>query len=265
MTGREDTQNLNTIIEAKRYFLQKRQEKIPNVAVLALAEMQERPVPVLNIVTGGDHVTLIGQICLEETYDPVAAGLRYMRDGAEAVSFLTDQRIYSKGMEDLLLVARGIRNAPMICQDYILNEYHVTEVRATGASAVVAYSAVLDQQTLRNIVSLAHRWKMTSIVQVSDEKEMTYAASLSPHVIGFGDGFAQYFDRDRDLPIIRRLAPMMPFHARMMPLGCLQEVEDVAAVVQLGVDAIIVAESLIATQEPYEQLRALLDRRSSRW
>lgn len=264
MTSKEDPQDLTTILEAKKRFLQKRQEKIPNVAVLALAEMQARPAPVLNMVTAGEYVTLIGQISLEETYDPVSAGLRCIRDGADAVSFLTDRRIYSKGMEDLLLVARGIGNSPVICQDYILDEYHVTEARAAGASAVVAYSAILEPQALRNIVSLAHRWKMTSIVQVSNEKEMSYAASLSPHVIGIGDGFTQYFNRERDLPMIRRLAPMMPFHARMMPLGCLRDIADVADVVKLGVDAIIVEESLITTQDTYEQLRTLLDRRS-RW
>lgn len=264
-TGRDDTTSLNTIIAAKIFFLEQRQETIPNAAVLALAEMQDRPVPVLNTVTAGDHVTLIGQISLDETYDPVATGLRYMRDGAEAVSFYTDKRIYSKGMEDLLLVARGIRNTPVICQDHMLSEYHVTEARAAGASAIVAYSATLNQETLRNVVSLAHRWKMTSIVQVSDEKELSYAASLSPHVIGFGDGFAQYFDRDFDLPMIRRLAPMIPFHCRMMPLGCLQEIDDVAEVVKLGVDAIIADEDLITTSETYEQLRPLLNRRSSQF
>lgn len=255
--------NLETVIATQRTYLQKRQEKTPNAAVVALAEMQARPQPVLNVVTGGAHVTLIGQIVLQDTYDPVSEALRYVRDGADAVSLFTDQRVYSKGMEDLLLVARGIRSTPVICQNYILNEYHVTEVRAAGASAVVVYSSILDRPDLRKIISLAHRWKMTTIVQVSTEEEMTYAASLSPHVIGFGDATTPAFDPQHDIALIQRLKPLLPFYCRMMPLGCIQDMDDVASVIGHGVDAIIADQTLIAPRASYERLRALLDRRAA--
>ena len=256
-----DTQtDLQTIIAAKRQLLQQRQERVPMPAVLALAEMQVHPRPLLNIVTDGSEVILIGQILLAETYDPVAAALAHVRDGVNAVSLFTDDRVYSKGMEDLLLVARGLRSTAVINQNYTLNEYHVTETRAAGASAIVAYSAALKRDDLRKIVSLAHRWKMTTIVQVSDEEEMAYAASLSPHVIGVGNGTALFFDPTHDIALLKQLMPMKPFYSRMMPLGCLRHLEDVAAVVDLGVDAVICDTTLIAPRDTSEQLRALLER-----
>jgi indole-3-glycerol phosphate synthase len=264
MTTEAARSYLDTILEAKKQYLAERQQKTPTAAVVALAEMQARPKPVLNIVTDGAQVTLIGQITLQDTYDPVAAALRYIRSGVDAVSFFTDQRVYRMGMDDLLLVTHGVRNFPVIAQNYVLDEYQVIETRAAGASGLVAYSAVLDRSNLRRVISLAHRWKMTAILQVSNAEEIAYATAVSPHVIGIGNGTDLYFDPERDLPLIRQLIPLVPFHTRMMALGCICTLEDAAAVVDLGVDAVIADETLIASPKYYEKLRALLTRQLTR-
>jgi hypothetical protein len=124
------------IVAAKQERLRERQIKTPTAAVLALAEMQTLPRPILNIVTAGESVTVIGQITYAEVYDPVGTALRYARAGVDAVTFFTDQQIYVNGLEDLLLVSRGV-SRPVICQDFILNEYHVMEARAAGAAGLV--------------------------------------------------------------------------------------------------------------------------------
>jgi len=260
MATQEAQTHPDTIIEAKKQHLTERQQKTPTAAVVALAEMQARPKPVLNIVTDGTQVTLIGQITLQETYDPVATALHYIREGVDAVSFFTDQRIYRMGMDDLLLVTHGVRNFPVICQNYTLSEYQVTETRAAGASALVVYSAALDRANSRRLVSLAHRWKMTTIFQASNEEDISYANFVSPHVIGIGNGLDLYFNAVRDIPLIERLAPLVPFHTRMMALGCIRKLDDIATAVELGVAAVIADETLINSPKNYAQLRALLVR-----
>ena len=119
--------DLNTILAAKRQYLAERRAKTPIQAVIALADMQRRPQPVLNTVTNGSQIALIGQITRAETYDPVAVTLSYINRGVDGVSLYTDQSVYSRGLDDLLLVSRGV-NIPVISQDYILDEYHVFHV-----------------------------------------------------------------------------------------------------------------------------------------
>jgi indole-3-glycerol phosphate synthase len=137
------------IVAAKQERLRERQIKTPTAAVLALAEMQTLPRPILNIVTAGESVTVIGQITYAEVYDPVGTALRYARAGVDAVTFFTDQQIYVNGLEDLLLVSRGV-SRPVICQDFILNEYHVMEARAAGAAGLVLYASILDVASFRS-------------------------------------------------------------------------------------------------------------------
>lgn len=242
---------ISAIIAAKRGRLAQRQGKIPASAVIALATMQKHANPILNFVTTRDEIALIGQIRHAEIYDPVAAALRYMRYGVSGISLFTDETIYSKGMDDLTLVARGI-SKPLIAQDYILNEYHVAEARAAGASALVLYASILDKTDLRRVVSITQRWRMTSIVQVATEAELEYAAQLSPHVIAIGR--PQLFDPAYDLELLRRLHPLVPFNSRVMSLACIQTNQDVEDVVGLGVDAVIVDEVLLKQPAMHDQL-----------
>jgi indole-3-glycerol phosphate synthase len=261
MRTKEIELDAKTIAIAKMRFLESRQEKVPIEAVVALAAMKtkrHRPHNILNIASEGDAVTLIGQIRQGEVYDPVSKALSYLRDGVDAVSLFTDDRIYSKGMDDLLLVSLGVPNSPVIYQDYILNEYHVTEARAAGAAAIVVYSSILDRRALRQVVSLAQRWQMTSIVQVSDIDELDYATSLSPHVIGFG--VDRKFIPERDFAIIEDLASFIPYNMRRMSLGCLQILDEVATAVELGMNAVIVDDALIKRPESAADLNAILGR-----
>lgn len=246
-----------TIVAAKQHRLSMRQEITPNTALIALANMQKAPRTVLNVVTREHQVTLIGQIRHEKIYDPVAVALRYLRYGVDAISLFTDNKIYSKGLEDLSFITQGI-NSPIITQDYMINEYHITEARAAGASALVLYASLLPRDELRKVVSLTSRWRMTGIVQVNTEEEILYAESLSPHVIGVG--LSHEFLSKRDIKKLERLRPFVPFNTRFMPLGCIRKIADVEAVLAIGVDAIIVDETLLKNEATNQRLFELLHR-----
>lgn len=246
------------VTAVKQRRLVTRQNNTPLQALVALAAMQKPPRPILNTVTMGDGLTLIGQIQQAGIYDPVTTALRYVRDGVEAVALFTDADIYSKGMDDLTLLARGV-NSPIIVQDYVLSEYHVIESRAAGASAVVAYASHLEYATLRRVVSATQRWRMTSILQIPEESMIELAESLSPHVIAAGEN--AWFDPAHDLDLLANLRGMIPRHTRFMPLGGINRMSDLAAVLDIGVDAVVIDRALLQSAEQIAQIRALLDER----
>ncbi len=254
--------NLDTIIEAKRRHLDQRQKRIPTAAVIALAEMQMRPRPILNVMTDGSRVTLIGQIRLSQTYDPVTTALMLVREGVDAIALYTDQQVYSKGLDDLLFVARGVPETPVICQDYVFDSYHVAEIRAARASGLIAHNTVLAPASLRQVVTNSQRWMMTTFAQVSTEAELAHTANLSPHVIAIGQDAD--FEAQRDLPLFQSLSSQIPFNTKTMPLGRLSSLEDVAAVIEAGADAVIVDTTLIAGKLSRKALDDLLQQ-PSRW
>ncbi len=253
--------NLETIIAAKRQALQQRKAKTPIDAVRALASMQRRPQPILNTV--GEHVTLIGQVkhtvsrtgSLLETYDPVSMALRFMRGGVDAISLFTDATTYPRGLDDLTLVTRAV-SVPAISQDYVLDEYHVVETRAAGASALVLSSDVLDKHALRTLVSATARNRMTSIVQVQNEDQLAYALSLSPHVIGLGSPD----ECNLDMNALKHLHALVPPSMHVMITCCLESLRDVELALKIGVDALIVSAMLFTNENTLNKLQGMLNR-----
>ena len=131
MTTKKLTPRLDTIIAAKRYYLNQRKTKTPLDAVRALASMQKRAYPILSTVEDKDEpAVIIGQIKHNlgfngnVAYDPVGTALNHIRRGVDAVALFTDQIIYEDGLDDLIIVSNAV-DAPVISQDYVLDEYEI--------------------------------------------------------------------------------------------------------------------------------------------
>lgn len=254
MTTQLDTDG---ILKAKYERLKQRQAKTPPMAVLRLAEMQTPPQPLLNVVTDPGQVWILGQVSYDDVYDPVAAALRYKRAGVDGIAFYTDNHIYDNGLDDLLLVCRGVK-LPVLYQNYVLDEYHVAESRAAGASAVTLYQNAITPQMLRRTVSVTQRWRMASVVQVENVEQLEYAQTLSPHVICVGD--AHHFNTDYDLTLLAEVRERIPRFTHVMLLGCLCEMQHVHAALDLGVDALILDETLLFDAGAMQEIHSRINR-----
>ncbi len=261
MATKKLTPHLDTIIAAKRYYLKQRKNKTPLEAVRALASMQQRARPILSTVAGEDEpVVIIGQIKHDlgmngsTVYDPVGTALRYVQRGVDAVALFTDQILYENGLDDLMFVANASYR-PVISQDYVLDEYEIVEARAAGASALLLDSAILDNDTLRKMISDTQRNLMTAIVQVHNLEELDYAISLSPHVISISTDNPFTPEIELDLEMTRRMRDKVPSYIRVMISENLRTPQDIATVAKLSVDAVMVTEQMLDRVGDAEGLR----------
>lgn len=259
MTTSELKINRDILLATKLQHLAERRAKTPLEAIHAMATMQRRPRYILNTVIDPDSpIQLIGQITRLDTYDPVAMALRFVREGVDAVTFFTDNAAYQNDLDDLLMVSMGVKDTPVIYQNYIVNEYNVIEARAADASALILYASALDPTMLRKTVSMTQRWKMTAIVQVNTEEDMRYATELSPHAIAVGHGESD--DIPHAIDKLRLLRPLLPYNTRLLLMNCLHTLDEVEAVITEGVNAIIVSEDVLNTAAKSARLKTLLKR-----
>lgn len=266
MTTKDLSAKLRTIITSKRAALAQRKAKTPIEALRALASMQSRPNPILSTVPDpNEPVLIIGQVKHtlsgngQVVYDPVGTALRYAHKGVDVLALFTDEIVYENGLDDLMFVSRAV-DLPVISQDYVLDEYQVIEARAAGASALVLSAAVLDNPTLRALVSDTQRNRMTAIIQVHNLGEMQYALSLSPHVIAISSDNPYTPEIELDLEMTRRMRDMIPGHVRVMIMENLTTLSQVEIVASLGVDAMMVSENLIETARNAHTLREAFQR-----
>jgi indole-3-glycerol phosphate synthase len=239
----------------KRVQLEQRKTRTPMAAIIALAEMQERPLPILNMVTERHEICILGSISRTEIYDPVGSALKYQRLGADGLTLYTDDDLDADGLEDLLLVKRAVK-IPVISYDYILDGYHVAEARAAGASALTAYASLLDDLSVRRIVSLIQRWRMTAILQIDREAHIQHLRTTSPHVTAVGTPDIE--DAAHDLQLLLQLRPSIPYNIHCMPLHPLTTLDQVMQALELGVDAFTCAPSLLKDVSIMEQIRSAI-------
>jgi indole-3-glycerol phosphate synthase len=250
--------NPEAVLLAKRQALAARKSKTPIEAIRALASMQKRSQPILGTVTNDAQMLLIGQVCHQTSsgvYDPVASALRMIRAGFDALALFTDDAVYEGGLNDLTLVSRAV-NAPVISQDYVVDEYQVVEARAAGASGLTLYANLLDTTAQRLLVSATQRNRMTAIVQVSNEDELRAALAISPQVIALDS------DNPLNIEALRELRAQIPLHIRTYVAHPLSTLEEVQTVASLKPDAVLIHGALGEQTDIVTTLRQILQHES---
>jgi indole-3-glycerol phosphate synthase len=245
----------HAIIAKKREALERRKQRTPIEAVRALASMQKRPLPILNTVTEGAGMLLIGEIrySLDAAgeYDPVALALRFAREGMDGINLFNDDVLYDEGLNDLTLVARAVR-LPIMSQDYIIDEYQVIEARAAGASALLLRAGIVEQGELRALVSATQRNRMTAVVHVEDEGQLAYALTLSPQVIAIGGEPAF------DMQAVADLRGCIPHLTSVLLARPLRALDEAQAANALRPDAVLISSSLLSEPSMSARLRQVL-------
>jgi len=250
--------NRDIIIATRKQYMIERKHVTPMDAIMALAAMQNRPPYILNSIEDGRKVAVIGQVRLSETYDPVLSALRFVRDGADAVSYFTDHTIYSKDLDDMLIITRGIKQFPLIFHNYVFDEYGVIAARASGAAALVGYASFLPQSTLRRVISMTQRYKMTTILQINSIAHLEYMHELSPHVVSIGDPESE--NLTKAIEMLKIFKPHIPAYCQIMLSNTLYTVEEVEMAIKVGVDAVLVGEEVYSSGRKIEQMRKLVNR-----
>jgi indole-3-glycerol phosphate synthase len=249
--------NRDIILATRKQFLRERQKHTPEAAVTSLAHMQHRPRPVLNYASDGVDITIIAQISRREIYDPVSSALHCIVHGAQAISFFTDHAIYKEDFDDLVMVARAVKDVPVIYQNYTLDEYGVMSARAADASGLVAYASLLQEGALKKVVGLTQRWKMSVLVQINDAHELEHALELSPHALCFGENLSSNVRTSvENLAVVR---DSLPHHVRVLLMNTLRSLDDVELALRARVDALIVDEELLKNEKAARALHAMVD------
>lgn len=191
---------------------------------------------------------------IREGYDPVQVAAAYEAGGAAALSVLTDARYFRGSWEHLQAVAQASR-LPVLCKEFIVDAYQLDEAKAAGAAAVLLITAVLSEEELRDHLTYARRSGLTALVEVHTATEVGVALRADADCIGINN---------RDLRTLRvdlettaRLRPLIPSGIVVVSESGFERREQVQWAERLGVDAVLIGTTLMASGDPAASLRDL--------
>lgn len=176
----------------------------------------------------------------------------YEAAGAAAISCLTEPKWFLGKEEYLQEIAASV-SIPVLRKDFVVDEYMIYEAKVIGASAVLLICSILDTETLRRYIDLCDMLGMSALVEAHDEDEIASALEAGARVIGVNNRNLKNFTVDFENS--RRLRSLVPKDVLFVAESGVKTPEDIASLREIGVDAVLIGETLMRADDK----KAMLD------
>jgi indole-3-glycerol phosphate synthase len=188
--------------------------------------------------------------------DPVEDIVRaYERGGASALSILTDATNFGGSLADLR-AARAASDLPILRKDFTIDRYQLYEAAAAQADAVLLIVAALEQDELEQLHTEAGRLDLDCLVEVHDAQELEAALEIDAEVIGINN--RDLTSLSVDLERTFELLADIPAGKTVVSESGINSREQVQELERVGVDAVLVGETLMRADDPEQACRELI-------
>jgi indole-3-glycerol phosphate synthase len=191
---------------------------------------------------------------LRQDFDPAEIASAYERSGAAAISVLTDEPFFGGSAADLIRVRSRV-GVPVLRKDFVVDPYQVAESRVMGADALLLIVAVLGD-ALRAYLELAGSLGIHALVEVHERDELEIALAAGAEIIGINHRDLRTFEIDLTKSAI--LAPLIPDGTSVVAESGIRTKEDIRRLMETGVHAFLVGETLMKADDVGERIRGLL-------
>jgi indole-3-glycerol phosphate synthase len=188
--------------------------------------------------------------------DPVEEVVRaYERGGAAALSILTESDHFGGSIADLR-AARATTDLPILRKDFTVDRYQLYEAAAVQADAVLLIVAALEPDDLERLHAEARDLDLDVLVEVHDSDELEFALErLDADVIGINNrdltDFTVDVNRTFELLVDVPAGKTVVSESGIASRAQIEELE------QVGVDAVLVGEILMRSDDPEGLCREL--------
>lgn len=210
-----------------------------------------------------DGLSLIAEIkraspsagAINPDIDPAERARTYQAAGARALSVLTEPDSFRGSIEDLA-AARRACELPVLRKDFLCEALHLAEARAHGADAVLLIVAALAPAELQELHAEATELGLDVLVEVHEEDEVGIALDAGARIVGINTRNLATLQVDPGQ--IAKIRPAIPDGPTVVAESGIKTRADVEPFDALGIDAILVGETLMRASDVAATVRDLL-------
>ncbi|MBU1232207.1 MAG: indole-3-glycerol phosphate synthase TrpC [Proteobacteria bacterium] len=193
-----------------------------------------------------------GLICPD--FDPVLIAKNYERNGAQAISVLTDVTFFQGSLLYLLQVREAV-SLPVLRKEFIIDPLQIDEAHVCGADAILLMASILDAYQLQDFQDYAAGYSIDCLVEVHDEKELEVVLKTGATLIGVNNRNLKDFSMDTETTF--RLKKLIPEHIAVVGESGLKTREDLQRLQEAGVTAALIGETLMRGENGGNTLQGL--------
>ena len=179
---------------------------------------------------------------------------QYAEGGAAAISVLTEEKHFF-GKFEYLEQARVESGLPVLCKDFVVDDYQIFYARYRGADAVLLIVALHTPKALARHLQVAARIGIDCLVEVHDEEELKPAIDSGAEIVGVNNRNLQDFSVS--LETSERLAERMPANVIRVTESGVSSPDNIVRLRKSGYRNFLIGEALVTAPDPAELLRSL--------
>jgi indole-3-glycerol phosphate synthase len=194
-------------------------------------------------------------------FDPVTIAQAYKKGGASCVSVVTDQKFFHGGFDHLRAIRYRV-GIPLLCKDFIIDPCQIYLARSAGADAILLIAAILTDKQLQNFLQVIHYLGMNAIIQVHNLNDLDRVLALEDVRIVSIDNqslsdFNININTTQELLAARR-SQLQKLGILVISESGIETPDDLSFVAEIGVQTVIIGESLLKENDLEVAVRNLL-------
>jgi len=193
-----------------------------------------------------------GVIAVDYQYIDIA--LEYEAAGAAAISVLTEP-FYFQGEDRHLREIADKVATPLLRKDFTIDSYMIYEAKLLGAAAILLICALMDEKMLTGYIGVAHSLGLSALVEAHDREELKMALDAGARIVGVNNRDLRTFEVDINNSM--RLRKLAPADIVFVSESGIRTAEDIDALRQCGVDAVLIGETFMRSPDKKAALAAL--------
>lgn len=253
---------LETIVAAARRSVDVRQERVPLNRLRQQVTRQPRGTAFHDALRTSPAPRVIAECkrrspskgILRKEYDPAAHAAAYARNGAAAISVLTEPTFFDGSLDHLAQVRTAV-DLPLLRKDFVVTEYQLVEAAAAGADAVLLIAGAMDARALVTLSEQASALGLAALVEVHDVVELSRAVDAGARIVGVNSRNLRTLAVDPH--VLEHVIAAIPAGVTAVAESGIRTAEDLDRLGTLGYHAFLVGERLITQADPGAALRAL--------
>lgn len=185
---------------------------------------------------------------------PTIYAQQYEKAGATVLSVLTQPQGFNGSFADLHQV-RSVVSVPVLCKEFIIDPFQITQAALCGASAVLLIARLLESSLLAELQSAAQEQGLDTLVEVHSAADISKCTDTM-QVIGVNA--RDLTTMQVDLSVVERLLPQLPTQVIRVAESGIQTAADVQRIRAAGADAALVGTALMRSDDPGKVIRSFL-------
>ena len=172
----------------------------------------------------------------------------YVKEGAAALSVLTDTDFFGGSFDDFLKVREANPAIPMLRKDFIVDEYQLYEAKSIGADLILLIAACLTPEQVETLSRKAHELGLEVLLEVHNAEELRESLCESVDIVGVNNRNLKTFETSVETSVA--LSEQIPDSFVKISESGLKDAETIQRLYKHGYKGFLIGETFMKTADP---------------